>query len=66
MKHWSGSARRQDLQPDSADAWDNTGMTLARKNQWPEAMAHYDKAIELRPDFGEAHRNRALGLARPG
>ena len=24
-------------------------------------MAHYDKAIELRPDFGEAHRNRALG-----
>ena len=44
---WLRSA--QALQPDSADAWDNLGMTLARKNLWPEAMAHYDKAIELRP-----------------
>ena len=41
-------------------------MTLARKGLWPEAMAHYDKAIELRPDFGEAHRNRALGWLADG
>jgi len=51
----------QNRRPDSADAWDNTGMTLARMQRWPEAMAHYDRAIELRPDFGEARRNRALG-----
>jgi hypothetical protein len=36
-------------------------MTLARMGEWDEAMACYDRAIELRPDFGEAHRNRALG-----
>ena len=53
-------------QPDSADAWDNVGMTLARQGHWPEAMAHYDKAIELRPDFGEARRNRALGWLAHG
>ena len=41
-------------------------MTLARKGHWPEAMAHYDQAIELRPDFGEAHRNRALGWLAHG
>ena len=48
-------------QPNSADAWDNVGMTLARRGDWPEAMRHYDEAIRLRPDFGEARRNRALG-----
>ena len=36
------------------------------QGHWPEAMAHYDKAIELRPDFGEAHRNRALGWLAHG
>ena len=61
---WLRSAKA--LRPDSADAWDNVGMTLARKGHWPEAMAHYDKAIELRPDFGEAHRNRALGWLAHG
>jgi hypothetical protein len=29
-------------------------------------MASYDRAIALRPDFGEAHRNRALGLLARG
>ena len=36
-------------------------MTLARQGHWDEAMHHYDEAIRLRPDFGEARRNRALG-----
>ena len=49
------------IEPRSADAWDNVGMTLARQGHWPEAMECYDYAIELRPDFGEAQRNRALG-----
>jgi tetratricopeptide (TPR) repeat protein len=56
---WLRGALRQD--PRSADAWDNVGMTLARQGHWVEAMRHYDEAIRLRPDFGEARRNRALG-----
>jgi tetratricopeptide (TPR) repeat protein len=56
---WLRGAVMQD--PTSADAWDNVGMTLARQGHWVEAMRHYDEAIRLRPDFGEARRNRALG-----
>ncbi len=54
------------MKPDSPDAWDNVGMTLARQGHWDEAMACYDRAIGLRPDFGEAHRNRALGWLAHG
>src|SRR5262249_22569996 len=43
----------------------NLGMTLARQGHWDDAMACYEEALRLKPDFGEAHRNRALGwLAR--
>ncbi len=52
--------------PTSADAWDNVGMTLARQGLWDEAMRHYDEAVRLRPDFGEARRNRALGWLAQG
>ena len=41
-------------------------MTLARQGHWVEAMKHYDEAIRLRPDFGEARRNRALGWLAHG
>ena len=41
-------------------------MTLARQGHWDEAMKHYDEAIRLRPDFGEARRNRALGWLAHG
>ena len=58
---WSGSGARYARSRRSADAWDNVGMTLARQGHWVEAMRHYDEAIRLRPDFGEARRNRALG-----
>jgi tetratricopeptide (TPR) repeat protein len=61
---WLRGSVRQD--PKSADAWDNVGMTLARQGNWDEAMKHYDEAIRLRPDFGEARRNRALGWLAHG
>lgn len=61
---WLRGALLQD--PQSSDAWDNVGMTLARQGYWDEAMRHYDEAIRLRPDFGEARRNRALGWLGQG
>ena len=41
-------------------------MTLARQGHWVEAMKHYDEAVRLRPDFGEAGRNCALSWLAHG
>jgi len=32
----------------------------------PQALAHYDRAIELAPDYVEAHANRAFALLASG
>ena len=54
------------LNPNSPEAWDNAGMTFARQGHCDQAIACYDRAIALRPDFGEAHRNRALAWLSQG
>ena len=36
-------------------------MTLGRMGRWNEAIEYYNRALELRPDYAEVHRNRAYG-----
>ena len=39
---------------------------LARRGRVDEAIAHYRKALEINPDFAEAHNNLGLALADRG
>jgi tetratricopeptide (TPR) repeat protein len=48
--------------PDDATAHNKHGIELARGGQLQDALAHFDKAVALKPDYAEAHNNRALIL----
>jgi len=45
---------------DSADAWYNQGNALARQGHYDQAIAAYDRALELQPDMQDAIANRAI------
>ena len=48
------------MRPDYAEALSNRGNTLQELQRFEEALASYDRALALRPDFAEAHFNEAL------
>ena len=56
------AARAHDADPRSPRAHDTLGSTLLR-NRPEEAIAAYDQAIALKPDFAEAHSNLAGAFA---
>jgi Flp pilus assembly protein TadD len=39
------------LDPKLAEAWNGLGHSLKKQKRFPEALAAYDQALELRPDF---------------
>ena len=47
-------------------AHNNLGNALAARGQFDEAIAHYQKALEIKPDYVEAHNNLGLALAGRG
>ena len=47
-------------------AHDNLGIVLYRQGRIDEAIAHYRRALEIRPDFAETHNDLGLALARKG
>ncbi len=47
-------------QDDSADGWYNRGNSLARTGKLDEAIAAYNKALELKPDMEDAAFNKSL------
>lgn len=48
-----------DLLPDSAEAENDLGVTLASMGRVGEALPHFERAVALRPDFSEARENLA-------
>ncbi|MDJ0649528.1 MAG: tetratricopeptide repeat protein [Xenococcaceae cyanobacterium MO_188.B19] len=46
-------------QPNSAEIEFNLGNSSLKKQQWQEAIAHYQKAIKLNPKLGAAYQNLA-------
>ena len=48
-----------DLLPDSAEAQNDLGVTLASIGRIDEARSHFERAVALKPDFAEAQRNLA-------
>ena len=47
-------------------AHNNLGMILADRKQLDEAIAHYQKALEIKPDDVDAHNNLGSALVEPG
>ena len=50
--------------PQSWMAYNNIAISLLQKGQTDEAIAHYNKALELDPNYGEGHYNLANALLR--
>jgi protein O-mannosyl-transferase len=57
-----------DKRPENERAQDNLGYILSKiPGRSDEAIAHYEEALRLKPDFVEAHYNLAFALlAKPG
>jgi Tfp pilus assembly protein PilF len=49
-----------------AEAHYNLGTVLFQQSQVPEAIAHYEQALRLNPDYADAHNDLGLALVRPG
>jgi tetratricopeptide (TPR) repeat protein len=47
-------------------AYGNLGVALLQKGQVDEAIAHYQKALEIKPDYAEAHSNLGTALLQNG
>lgn len=52
--------------PQSWMAYNNIAINLLQKGKTEEAIAHYNKALELDPNYGEGHYNLANALLRVG
>lgn len=55
-----------DLSPGSAQGLFQLGLAVMAQNRLPEAAELFGQATRLKPDFGAAHFNRAVALARAG
>lgn len=54
------------LRPDDPELWNNYGAYLSHRAKWPEALAAYKRALELRPDCALALGNIAVAYWRTG
>ena len=50
----------------NADAHYQLGRALAGRGRLDEAVAHYQKALEIRPDYAEAQNDLAAALGHGG
>src|SRR5258706_12629191 len=55
-----------ELKPDYAEAYNNRGNALEELKRLDEALASYDKAIALKPDFAAAYGAKSLTLLLNG
>jgi tetratricopeptide (TPR) repeat protein len=54
------------VNPQSAMAHNNLGLTLAQQGRLDEALPSFQRAVQLRPDLAEAHYNLGKGLTLLG
>ena len=58
--------QRPAIRPDFAEACYNRGVALKELGRLDEAVASYDKAIQIRPDYADAYSNRGAALQELG
>ncbi|MDF3036828.1 MAG: hypothetical protein K0S28_2102, partial [Paucimonas sp.] len=54
------------IEPSSAEAVSGKGLVLQAQGREDEALAHFERARELKPHFAGAHRNAGLALLMRG
>lgn len=54
------------VRDDDADVWNDLANAFAARNRLDEAIAHYARAVAIRPDFAVAHMNMGMILMRTG
>jgi tetratricopeptide (TPR) repeat protein len=52
--------------PENPRAHNTLGVTLAQLGKVPEAIGHYEQALQIKPDYAEAYYNLGLALSRIG
>jgi tetratricopeptide (TPR) repeat protein len=52
--------------PRKARSFNNLGLALSRQGNFKEAMANFDKALALKPNYAQPHYNLGLLLAKLG
>ncbi len=60
---WTYTVRHN---PKAWAAHNNLGLALADAGRLPEAMTHYERALQLKPDYFEAHINLGNALLQTG
>jgi len=60
---WKDTLRKN---PECWMAYDMLGADLAQKGQWEQAIRHFTKALEIKPDYPKAHSNLANVLYDQG
>jgi protein O-mannosyl-transferase len=60
---WQDTANKA---PANSRPHNNLGNILMGRRQIDEAIAHFDKALEIQPDYANAHNNLGLALVRLG
>jgi tetratricopeptide (TPR) repeat protein len=55
-----------DRNPSAWMAHDNLGVVLARSGRVPEAIAHYQEALRLKPDFPDVYNDLGTVFAKAG
>jgi Flp pilus assembly protein TadD len=55
-----------ELAPKSAVTHSNLGAILATNGDLPQAIEHFQRAVQLQPDHADWHRNLALALRKTG
>jgi uncharacterized protein (TIGR03032 family) len=54
------------IKGDNADVWNDLANAFAAQNRLDEAIAHYERAVAIRPSFPVAHMNMGMILMRTG
>jgi tetratricopeptide (TPR) repeat protein len=49
-----------DLNPKFAEAYNNRGLTYAKKGQYDKAISDFTKTIEINPSYTLAYQNRGI------
>jgi tetratricopeptide (TPR) repeat protein len=52
--------------PNAWVAHDNLGSALLQAGRLPEAIRHYEQALQIKPDYAEAHNNLGIALKDQG